>query len=163
MDLAREAIHNTKGLSHKQILIPMNEINWDRVLNQADVHVGILNSNLKGIKSTISIDCIRPSWNGLTISTSNVAQVSNLTIIEKYFRNIEDLAQEKSSFVACLLQSKSYLKILDTLYFANNSSNPINNMQIEQAISYCSLFKNITLTNRPWVIQALKNSDMSII
>ena len=72
----------TKGLSRKNILIPLSATNIVNVINKANAHVGQLNTLFKAHKSKINADCIRKTGNGITITTSSVAAPSDLTIIK---------------------------------------------------------------------------------
>jgi len=92
----------------------------------------------------VSINCIRTSWNGITITT-----------------NLEDLST--TDFSPRLPQSKSYLKILSVPFFGNNSLNPVNNSQVEEILSKTEMFHGITLAACPRVIRASRNSDMAVI
>ena len=39
----------------------------------------------------MSIDCIRTSWNSVTVTTNVVTSTSDLLLIEQYFKGLEDL------------------------------------------------------------------------
>ena len=151
----------TKGPSRKNILIPMDASNKSRILSEANIHVSQLNGLFKSYKSTINIDCICKSWNGITITTNAVAASSDLTFIKQYFKGIDELASKDIS--PYLPQSKSFLKVLGVPYFGNNLSTPITNSQVEDILSKTYMFKDITLASRPRVICASKNSDMAVI
>jgi len=114
----------TKGPSRKNILIPINANNKDCILNNANTHVSQLNTLFKSYKSTINTNCIRESWNGITITTNTVASPSDLNIIKQYFKGIDNL--EAQDISPRLPQFKSFLKILGVLYFGNNSSLPVD-------------------------------------
>jgi len=116
----------TKGPSQKHVLIPMNKDNKNTILYQANVHVRIINNHLKTCRSDTSIDCIQETWNSITITTSKVILASDLSIIEKYFKGLEDINTDEN-MTLCFLQSKSYLKILGVPYYGNNLSMPITN------------------------------------
>ena len=157
----------TKGPSRKNVLIPLEPVHKNFVYSKANAHVAAINNTLKSHKSKVHIDCIRLSLNGISITTNKVASPSDLTIIEKYFKGLEDLSN--ADITPRLPQSKSYLKILGVPYFnpskpgINVISNPITNSQVEDVLSKTDMFQDITLASRPRVICASKNSDMSVI
>jgi len=128
----------TKGLSRKHILVPLNDPDKDMIFSRVNEHIALINSLLKSHKSRVSVDCFRASWNGVTITTNSVAASSDLSLIEQYFKGLKDLISTNCS--PRLPQSKSYLKILGVPYFGNNSSNPINNTQVEETLSKVEMF-----------------------
>jgi len=152
----------TKGPSRKHVLVPIAEENRGTILQTADIHVNALNRQLKNVKSDITIDYICPSWNGIILTTNKVARASNLMVLEKYLKNLENINHD-DNLVPCLPQSKSYLKILGVLYYGNNASNPISAIQVEEILSYNTMFSDITLAAYPRVVRASPSSDMAII
>jgi len=74
----------TKGLSRKQIIIPMNINNAERVMLQSNVYIININRLLKDVKSEISADYIHSDNKRIVITTNKVAISSDLNIIEKY-------------------------------------------------------------------------------
>ena len=139
----------------------MDAADKNNVLSHANNHVGQINNLFRSYKSNTGIDCIRESWNGITVTTNQVASSSDLSIIEKYFKGLNNIVS--SDITPQLPQSKSFLKILGVPYFGNNSSAPINVTQVEEIISKTLMFNEITLAARPRVIRASRNSDMSVI
>ena len=75
------------------------------------MHINIMNRQLLNAKSGISINCICPSWNGITLTTNKVARASDFIVMEKYLKNLENI-NSNNNLVPCLPQSKSFLKIL---------------------------------------------------
>ena len=131
-------------------------------LQSADAHINIINRQLLNAKSDISIDCICPSWDDITLTTNKVAKASDLIVIEKYLKNLENIYSD-NNLVPYLSQSKSFLKILGVPYFSNNSSNPISATQVKEILSHNVMFNDITLAACPRVIRASPRSDMAII
>ena len=84
----------TREPSRKQVIIPMVKLNAKLIINSANLHISNVNKCLK-----------KP------------ANASDLTMIEKYLKNIQsiDLDLINSS---CLLKSKSYLKIIGLPHMA---------------------------------------------
>jgi len=64
------------------------------ILHQTNVYIEIINNHLKTYRSDISIDCIWETWNGITITTSKVTSVSDLSIIEKYFKRLKNICHK---------------------------------------------------------------------
>jgi len=110
-----------KGPSRKHILFPVFNTNKNLILHTANMHVDSMNRRLKSIKSDVSVNCIHPTWNTITLITNKVARASYLTVIEKYIQNIENINREDDMNPE-LPQSKSHLKILDMPYYGNNLS-----------------------------------------
>jgi len=94
----------TKGPSRKNILIPMDTTNKGKILSNANIHVSQINGLLKLYKSNININCIRESWNGITITTNAVAASSDLTFIEKYFKGLDDI--KSKDILSCLVSDQ---------------------------------------------------------
>jgi len=101
----------TKGLSRKHVIVLISEDNSNTLFQSADMHINIMNRQLLNAKSGISINCICPSWNGITLTTNKVARASDFIVMEKYLKNLENI-NSNNNLVPCLLQSKSFLKIL---------------------------------------------------
>jgi len=136
----------TKGLSRKNILIPMDTLDRKSILDAANTHIGQINGLLKLYKSHININCIRESGNGIIVTTNSVVNTSNLSLLEKYFKGLSNLKLKDISLR--LLQSKSFLKILRAPYFDNNLD-PLNTSQVETTLSKTHMFNDITLSSCP--------------
>jgi len=151
----------TKGPSRKQVIIPISSQQADIIMNNAGFHVSSINNQLKGIKSTIQVEFIRPSAQGVIIITNNVLAASDLSIIERYVKFIEGINQ-KDVLAPRLPQSKSYLKITGLLYI-QPSGLALTREDITNYLKNSDLFENIILAAQPRVIKALPKSDMAII
>ena len=158
----------TKGPSRKNVLIPLDPLYKNNVYNKANKHIASINNLLKLHKSKVRLDCIRASLNGISITTNEVAAPSDLSIMEKYFKGLEDLSNVNIS--PRLPQSKSYLKILGIPYYQPPKKpslgiplDTITISQVEDVLTKTEMFNNITLALRPRVIKASRNSDMSVI
>ena len=153
----------TKGPSHKQVIFPMSSDNRDRFMKNSAIHVANLNRNLNNAKSKVSVDVIHPDPAGITIVTNKVSQASNLTIIEKYVKNSENIDSSQVD-MPCLPQSKSYLKIIGISYFPNGIlQDRLNASDIETIIKQNYIFNNVTLASKPRVIKVSPKSDMAIV
>jgi len=153
----------TKGPSHKQVIFPMSSDNRDRFMKNSAIHIANLNRNLNNTKSKVSVDVICPDPSGITIITNKVSQASNLTIIEKYVKNSENINLSQVD-MPCLPQSKSYLKIIGIPYFPNgNLQDCLNTSDVKTIIKQNHIFNNITLASKPRVIKVSPKLDMDII
>ena len=81
----------TKGLLQKQVIIPMAKLNAELIINSATQHIANINKCLKSIKSDIFADFIHVSNNEVTIMMNKLANVSDLTTIEKYIKHINNI------------------------------------------------------------------------
>jgi len=94
----------------------MDTNNAERVMAQANNHVENINRLLRGIKSEIFTDYICSNNKGIVITTYKVAASSDLNIMEKYMKDLNNV-DSNEIMSPRLLQSKSYLKILGISYF----------------------------------------------
>ena len=121
-----------KEPSRKQIIIPMGTNNMERVIASSNMDITNMNRLLKNIKLKISINFIQTD-NKSIITTSKIAATSDLNIIEKYIKDLNniDLSNIK---IPRLSQLKSYLKILGISYFVENTNLPITIDIVERVI-----------------------------
>ena len=161
---AKQQINMTiKGLSCKQVIIPMNNNNIVKFMKNSSMHVANINRNLRNIKSEVAVNFIRTELVGITIVTNKVSQASDLTTIENYVKNFKSIDSSQVD-TPCLPQSKSYLKIIGIPYFPNgNLQEHLNCSDVENIIKQNHIFNNITLVSKPRVIKVLPKSDMAIV
>ncbi len=109
----------TKSPLRKQVIIPMGNNNNVKFMKNSPIHVTNINRNLRNAKSEVLVDFIHSDPLGVTIVTNKVSLPSDLLIIEKYVKNLEniDSSQVDSPY---LPQSKSYLKIIGSLLLHEN-------------------------------------------
>ena len=81
----------TKSLLCKQIIIPIGFNNVEKVMAQSNVHVTNITRSLKGIKLEVVFDFIRFDNKDSIITTNKVAAISNLNIVNKYMKNLNDI------------------------------------------------------------------------
>ena len=112
----------TKCPSRKQIIIPMVKDNIDKFMKNSLIHVTNLNRNLRNAKSEVLVDFIQLDLLGITVATNKVSLNSDLIIIEKYVKNLENInsTQIKTPW---LLKLKSYLKIIGIPYYSQEGCN----------------------------------------
>ena len=153
----------TKSPLRKQVIIPMGNNNNVKFMKNSLIHVTNINRNLRNAKSEVLVDFIHSDPLGVTIVTNKVSLPSDLLIIEKYVKNLEniDSSQVDSSY---LPQSKSYLKIIGISYFSHeNIQDCLSSSNVESIIKQNQIFDNITLAFKPRVIKVSPKLDMAII
>ena len=74
----------TKGLSRKQVIIPMGNENNVKFMKNSLIHVTNINRNLRNVKSEVLVNFIHSNLLGVTIITNKFLLSSDLLIIEKY-------------------------------------------------------------------------------
>ena len=84
----------TKRPSKKQNIIPMVRSNAKLIINSANQPITNINKSLKEIKSDITVDFIYIINNRVIITTDKLANTSNLKIIEKYIKNMNNINSE---------------------------------------------------------------------
>jgi len=151
----------TKGLSRKQaiILVPNNLV--ENIMGNASTHIFQINALLKNVKSSMHSEFICPCSGRITIITNNVPNPSDLSVIEKYFKSVEDINGNKIPSPR-LPQSKSYLKIMGLSYLRANN-NKITSENVTDFMKHINLFENISLATKPHIIKALPKSNIAII
>jgi len=81
----------TKGLSRKQIIIPMGNDNISNFMKNSSLHVTNINRTLRNAKSEVLVDFIHSDPLGIMIVTNKVSLQSNLQLIEKYVKSSNDI------------------------------------------------------------------------
>ena len=119
-----------------------------RVMTQSNAYITNINRLLKGIKSEISADYIHSDNKRIVIMTNKIAIFSNLNIVEKYMKDLNDI--DLNNIMSLRLpQSKSYLKILGILYFLKNTNLSVMSDIIKRVIKCIHIFNNIVLASYP--------------
>ena len=150
-----------RELSRKQIIIPIDTNNTDRIIVSSNMHVTNINRLLKDIMLEISIDFIWANNKDIIITTNKIAVTSDLNVVEKYIKDLNDV--DSSNIISRLHQSKSYLKILDLLYYVEKTSFLITVDIVEKVIQTTYLFNDVVLVSYLHIIKAFFKSDMAII
>ena len=119
-------------------------------------HVFNINRALKDIRLDIIANFIHTNNRGLTITTNKVAFVLDLTTIEKYIKNINNINSE-NIILSRLPQSKSYLKILYLIKDTNVS------VSANRVLYSSHIFNNIVLTSKPCVIKVSSKLYIAVI
>ena len=81
----------TKSPSWKQIIIPISTNNTKRIIAQISKHIKNINRLLKNIKSEIVVDYIWLDSKGIITTTNKVVASSDLSMVKKYFKNLNDI------------------------------------------------------------------------
>jgi len=84
----------TKGLSHKQIIIPMNSDNTVKFISNSSNHIININRLFKNIKSDCKVDYIQLEKSGIIIVTDKVISILDLQTIEIYIKNSNQIDVE---------------------------------------------------------------------
>jgi len=153
----------TKGLSKKQVIIPIGNNNISNFMKNSSLYVTNINRTLRNAKSKVFVNFICSDSLDITIVTNKVSLRSNLQLIEKYIKssNNIDVLQVK---VLQLLQSKSYLKIIDIPLFSHsNAQERLTLNDVKTIIKQNYIFDNITLVSKLHVIKVSPKSDIAII
>ena len=153
----------TKGPSRKQVIIPMSSDNISKFMKNSLLHIASINWSLKNAKLEILVNFIWSDVSSVTIVTNKVAVQSDLYIIENYIKKANDIDTTNID-IPCLLQLKSYLKIIGIPYFPHDNLNEhlIPN-EVKDIIKQNQIFDNIVLILKLQIIKVSPKSDMSII
>lgn len=81
----------TKGLSRKQVIIPMNLDNTNKFMKDSSAHITNINRVLKNIKSDIMADFIYIENRKVVITTNKIIGVLNLQTIERYVKKMNNI------------------------------------------------------------------------
>jgi len=153
----------TKGLFRKQVIIPMSRENVKSFMKNSSLHVANINRLLCNAKSDVLVDYICSNPTGITIITSKVSQQSDLSIIDNYVKNFNDINSLQVDEPR-LPKSKSYLKIIGIPFFSYvNSQDKLTLNDIEMILKQNHIFDNISLASKPRVIKVSPKFDMSIV
>ena len=98
----------------------------------------------------------------MSMSTNSVASAAELEVIKQWLKKTAGLG-ESIEIEPCLLQSKSFLKILGVPYWDSKSSLPITPTQVKAALSNSPLFEGVSLASMPRIMKTSPSSDMSVI
>ena len=90
----------------------MTKANAELIVNSAHIHVSNVNKCLKNSKSDTFVDFIRSNINGIIITTNKPASDLDLSTIEKYLKNVQNVNPDSIESPR-LPKFKSYIKSLD--------------------------------------------------
>ena len=153
----------TKGLSRKQVIIPISSDNISKFIKNSLLHIASINWLLRNAKLEALVDFIQSDASSVTVITNKVAVQSDLYIIENYIKKIDNIDSININ-TPHLPQLKSYLKIIGIPYFLHNNSNKhLTPNDIENIIKQNQIFDNIVLISKPHIIKISSKSNMLII
>jgi len=152
----------TKGLSRKQVIIPMNNNIVKEFIKRSSKHMVNINCALKMIKSNTIANFIHVDSKGIIITTNNISSGSDLQEIDKYVKNSLSSDADKISSPR-LLQSKLYLKIVGIPFISEKTSNYVSLDKIKNVLKNNHLFNNIVLTSKSRIIKVSPKANMAII
>ena len=131
-------------------------------MKESNDHVTNINRLLQSIKSDIKVDFIWSEQLEVTIIINKVVSSLDLQMIKRYVKNIKHVITKEVE-VPYLLQSKSYLKIIDIPYLKENTNTSITADVVEDILKNNYIFNNITLASRLQVIKISPKFNMGII
>ena len=150
----------TKGLSGKEVIIPMAKTNAELIINSAHIHTSNVNNCLKNSKLDTIADFIHLTYNRIIITTNKLANSLDLSTIKKYLKNIKNVNSDLIKSPR-LSKSKLYMKIIGLPYITENKV--ITPDFIKRVLKETHLFKDVVLASKPCVIKASPKSDMVVI
>jgi len=150
----------TREQSRREVIIPITKANAELIVNSAHIHVSNVNKCLKNSKSDTFTDFIRFNINGIIITTNKLASDLDLSTIEKYLKNVQNVNPD-SIESPCLPKSKSYMKIVGLLYLSKLGIMTSN--IIEGVLKDSHLFKDTILASKPHIIKASPKSDKAVV
>ena len=152
--------HPTRRPSRKEVIIPMAKSNAELIINSAHNHISNVNKCLKNSKSDIIVDFIRITNNGIIITTNKLVNALNLSTIEKFLKNINNVNLDLIEG-PYLSKSKLYMKIVGLPYKIKQEV--ITPDYIEGVLKEMHLFKNVVLALKPHVIKVSPKSDIVVV
>ena len=81
----------TKGPSRKHIIIPMSSKNISSFMKNSALNVANINRELWNAKTNVLVDYVCSDNMGIMIVTDKVAQQLDLSIIDHYIKNLNDI------------------------------------------------------------------------
>jgi len=135
----------TRGLSRKEVIIPMAKLNTELIVKSAHIHVANINVCLKNSNSDIIVDSIHISNNGIIITTNHPANILELSRIKNFLKKIENINLDQIKG-PCLPKSKSFMKIIGLPY--NSELDVVTPDFIEGILKKMHLFKDVTLASK---------------
>ena len=140
----------------------MGSNNIKRIMAETNTNIVNTNRFLKEVKSEVPVNFICLDNKGLLLTTNKVAASSDLKIIEKYLKELNNI-NSNEVMSSKLLQSKSYLKILKVPYFIKDMNTPILSDIVECIIKSTHIFNDIVLVSQPHIIKVSPKLDIVVI
>ena len=141
----------------------MSGDNITSFMKSSSLHVANINRLLRNAKSDVLVDYICSDNIGITAITNKVAQQSDMSIIDQYVKNSNDINSLQVEELH-LPKSKLYLKIISIPYYPHvNSQEKLTSNDIETILKQNYIFDNISLVSKPRVIRVSPKSDIAIV
>jgi len=105
----------------KHIIIPMSIDNVSSFMKNSSLNVANVNRQLRNAKTDVLVDYIRSDSTCIIFVTNKVAQQSDLSIINQYVKNSNDINSLQVEDTR-LPKSKSYLKIIGIPFYPHPKS-----------------------------------------
>ena len=153
----------TKGPSRKHIIIPISNDNTSSFMKNSFLNIANINRELRNAKTDVLVNYVCSDNMGITIVINKVTQQSDLSIIDQYIKNSNDInaLQVEDSR---LPKSKSYLKIIGIPFYPHlNSQEKLTSLDVKTILKQNHIFDNISLTSKPQIIKVSPKSDMAIV
>jgi len=110
---------------------------------KANIYVSNINRLFKRVKSKVFVNFSCSNNKGLLITTKKIAAISNLNIIKKYMKNLNNI--DSNDIIGLRFpQSKFYLKILDIPYFVEDTNLSISSNIVESIIKSNKIIFSMT-------------------
>jgi len=138
----------------------MTKANAELIVNSAHIHVSNVNKCLKNSKSDTFANFIQSNVNGIIITTNKPASDLDLSTIEKYLKNVQNINPD-SIESPHLPKSKSYTKIVGLLY--SSELEVMTSDIIKGALKDSHLFKDVILASKPCIIKASPKSNKAVV
>ena len=152
-----------KGPSRKHIIISMSAENDFSFMKNLSTNVANINRQLRNAKTDLLVDYIRSDSNGIIIVANKVAQPLDLTIIDQFVKNSNDVNALQVEEPR-LPKSKSYLKIISIPFYPHaNSQDRLTSADIKIILRQNHIFDNVTLASKLRVIKVSPKFDMAIV
>ena len=120
----------------------MAKLNTELIINLASSNI---TNSLKNTKSNIIADFICLTNDGVIITTNKPANISDLLIIKKYMKNINNINLDNIDY-SYFLKFKLYLKIIR---LSHNMENGVFTLEVVESIfKDLYLFKNVVLASK---------------
>jgi len=103
-----------------QVLIPLAPAAAEVVVANTASAVEFCNKGLVNTHSKLRVESVRKAWDDVSMSTNSVASAAELEVIKQWLKRTAGLG-ENTEIEPCLLQSKSFLKILGVSYWDSKS------------------------------------------
>ena len=138
----------------------MSKSNTEVILNQANFLIVNINKHLKKTNLNTIADFIYLENNRVIITTCQAIFAWDMSIIEKYVKEIIDSKNIDTSWLSKL---KLYLKILGLSYILENTNLLITSELVKEVIKEIHLFNDVILTSKSCIIKTSFKSNLAIV